>query len=88
MANEWPERPRAVTSTTCILGTMRKKRRRTSLFTPEERAAQQTRLEALEERIRRGEAEFEASGSVFACVPRRERLAFALSRAVERGDPA
>jgi hypothetical protein len=58
-----------------------KKRKSTSLFSPQERAAQRMRHEALEERIRKAEAELVAKGSAYAHVPRGERLAFAIGRA-------
>jgi hypothetical protein len=48
----------------------RKKTRKRSLPTPEERAAQEARGRALEERMRRLEREREASGSAYVSVPR------------------
>lgn len=59
---------------------MKRKRKRTP-ETPEERAASLELQLALEERIRLGEAELEAAGSVYARVPRDDRLAFAIQRA-------
>ena len=58
-----------------------KKRKRASLFTPEERAVQRVRQRQLEERIRIAEAELAAAGSPFAKLDRRERLDYALERA-------
>ena len=59
---------------------MKPKRRKVTLLTPDERAAQLERLRALEERTRLAEAELEAAGSVYAGMPREQRLAFATAR--------
>ena len=57
-----------------------KRKRKKIRETPEQRAASLEVQRALEERILRGEAELEAAGSVYARVPREERLAFAIQR--------
>ena len=59
---------------------MKRKRKRIPK-TPEQRAASLQVQRALEEHILRGEAELEAAGSVYARIPREERLAFAIQRA-------
>jgi hypothetical protein len=55
-----------------------KKRKRTSLFTPEERALQLARQEELERRVRKGEIELAAHGSPLVRLDRSERLAYSI----------
>ena len=57
-----------------------KRKRKRNPETPEERAASLELEQTLEERIRLGEAELEAAGSVYARVPREDRLDFAIQR--------
>lgn len=60
---------------------MRKKKKATSLLTPEERAGQLARHRLLEQRIRMAEDELTAAGSPIVTLDRGERLAYAISRA-------
>jgi hypothetical protein len=55
-----------------------KKRKRTSLFTTEERALHLAHQQELETRIRKGEIELAAHGSPLVRLDRSERLAHAI----------
>ena len=56
------------------------KRKPISLFTPEERASQLARQQALETRIQKAEIELAATGSPLVGLDRSERLAYTIQR--------
>ncbi len=55
-----------------------KRRKGTSLLTPEERALHLAHQQELETRIRKGEIELAAHGSSLVRLDRRERLAYSI----------
>ena len=57
---------------------MRRRRKATSLLTPEERALHRARQQDLEARIRKGEIELAAHGSPLVRLDRGERLAYSI----------